>query len=431
MPQPSKKALLSCATLLTACSAGASAHAADLPVPTVDTDGANLVPDLPTATAAAQADAVEVAVLNNAQTIAPTVSPQNAQPSFASAPAAAPVASEAPVVASLVTEPTVAELREEERQQKLDRLVSGVIDRSEPAYQAAPPPVVRPEPEPEVVSVAEPLDAGASALPAPPATVAQTPALDSSGAVGDSFSPESLPEEELRQQLLVDTPVSVEPRPVPGSSFGTPTAYGASQGDAYVGIAGVTEGDQSDVDGSISLGVGFGDPIESVGVEVGAGIISLDGFAEDGQIGVKLHKIFPEANNLAVAVGWSNPITWGAADDAEDTVYGVVTKSFDLQPGQENPLPLTVSAGVGTGAYRSTGAIAAGTNDPNLFGSVGLRVLPELSVASSWTGSALNLGLSAAPFDIPLVLNAGVTDVTSNTNEGPRFSASMGYRFSF
>ena len=94
-------------------------------------------------------------------------------------------------------------------------------------------------------------------------------------------------------------------------------------------------------------------------------------------------------------------------------------------------MQLTVSAGVGTGSFRSTGAIAAGTNDPNFFGSVGLRVIPELSFVSSWTGSALNLGVSAAPFDFPLVVTAGASDVTNNTNEGTRFSASIGYGFRF
>ncbi|NEQ49259.1 MAG: hypothetical protein F6K11_03875 [Leptolyngbya sp. SIO3F4] len=262
--------------------------------------------------------------------------------------------------------------------------------------------------------------------------LAQTSVPDSSGSVGDSFSPENLTDEELRQLLSVETPFFPPPVPAPASSFGTPTAYGADEGDAFIGIAGVGDGDQSDTDGSLSLGVGAGDAVSSVGVELNVGIISLDGFGDDGQIGFKIHKIIPEADNLAVAIGWSNPITWGAADDAEETIYGVVTQRFDLQPNNKsNSLPLTVSAGVGTGSFRSKGAIKAGDNPPNFFGSVGLRVIPEMSVVSSWTGSALNLGVSAAPFDFPLVFSAGAADVTSNTRDGARFAASVGYGFKF
>ncbi|MGD1896255.1 MAG: hypothetical protein ACFB16_04790 [Phormidesmis sp.] len=249
--------------------------------------------------------------------------------------------------------------------------------------------------------------------------------------VDGTFAP--LTDEELRQQLLIDPNfVPGAPRPAPASGFGVPSAFGADWGDAFIGLAGVTEGRTDDkADGSISLGMGFGDAVENIGVEVGVGIISLDGFAEDGSVGVKLHKVFPDADNLAVAVGWSNPITWGDANSAEDTFYGVVTKQFALQPERNNTLPLTASVGVGTGSFRSKGAIDAGNNALNVFGSLGLQVIPELSIVSGWTGSALGLGVSTAPFDFPLVLTAGVSDVTGNTRSGARVNASVGYSFSF
>ncbi|MEL6161467.1 MAG: hypothetical protein AAFQ40_09785 [Cyanobacteria bacterium J06623_5] len=248
--------------------------------------------------------------------------------------------------------------------------------------------------------------------------------------VDDTFAP--LTEEEIRQELLINPGAVLDrPQPTPGSGFLTPSAYGADWGDAFIGLSGVTAGNRSDLDGSASVGIGFGDAIRNIGAEVSVGIISLDGFADDGIVGFKLHKIFPQLDNLAVAAGWSNAIKWGDANDAEDTFYGVVTQRFDLQPEKSNPLPLTVSLGLGTGSFRSTGAIAADSNPPNLFGSVGLRVIPELSLVSGWTGSALGLGVSAAPFDFPLILTAGVSDLTDNTEEGPRFNASLGYSFGF
>jgi hypothetical protein len=246
----------------------------------------------------------------------------------------------------------------------------------------------------------------------------------------DTFAP--LSDDEIRQLLLIDSNAVLDrPQPIPSSSFLTPSAYGAAWGNAYIGIAGATAGDRSDLDGSASVGVGFGDAVENLGVELSVGIISLDGFADDGIVGFKLHKIFPEADNLAVALGWANPIKWGAASNQEDTFYGVLTQRFDLQPEQANTLPLTASVGIGTGTFRSTGAIAARNNAPNIFGSVALRVIPEVSVISSWTGSGLGFGVSAAPFEFPLILTTGVSDVTDNTVEGPRFHGAIGYSFAF
>jgi len=246
-----------------------------------------------------------------------------------------------------------------------------------------------------------------------------------------TFAP--LTDDELRQQLLIDANfVPGAPRSSPATGFGTPSAFGADWGDAFIGLSGVTEGDtDTKADGSISLGMGFGNAVENIGVEVSVGIISLDGFGDDGSVGIKLHKVFPEADNLAIALGWSNPITWGDANNAEDTFYGVVTKQFELNPEATNTLPLTVSLGAGTGAFRSTGAIEAGDNALNVFGSLGLRIIPEVSLVSGWTGSALGLGVSAAPFDFPLVFTAGVTDVTGNTRSGARVNAAVGYSFGF
>ena len=256
-------------------------------------------------------------------------------------------------------------------------------------------------------------------------------------APSDTFAP--LSDEEIRQQLLinpnqVDPNIDVldrNPQPIPSSTFITPNAYGASWGDAYIGVAGTTEDTDDGLDGSAGVGVGFGNPVNNVGVEVNVGVISLDGFADDGIAGFKVHKVFPRANNLAVAVGWANPIKWGAANDEEDTFYGVATQRFNLRPNKANPLPLTASLGVGTGEFRSNGAIAAGDNAPNVFGSVGLRVIPRVSLISSWTGSGLGLAASAAPFNAPFVITLGASDVTDNTDRGTQFNGSIGYSFNF
>ncbi len=251
----------------------------------------------------------------------------------------------------------------------------------------------------------------------------------------------TLSDQEIRDQLLI-TPnpaaapdldvLDRRPQPVPSSTFITPNAYGADWGDFYIGTAGATENTQDGLDGSASVGMGFGNAVENVGVELNVGIISINGFAEDGTVGFKVHKLFPQANNLGVAVGWYNPIQWGAAKKDEDTFYGVVTQRFNLRPQKDNPMPLTTSLGIGTGTFRSNGAIAAGDNAPNLFGSIGLRVIPQVSLVSSWSGRALGLGASTAPFsNLPIVLTVGVSDLTDNTEAGTQFVGGLGYSFGF
>ena len=251
--------------------------------------------------------------------------------------------------------------------------------------------------------------------------------------VEDTFAP--LSDEEIRQQLLLEPRITKSsrsrPRPVPASSFLTPTAYGADWGDAYIGLAQVTAGNESLFDGSAAIGIGFGDAVKNIGIETSVSIISLNGVAEDGIAGFKLHKIFPEAGNLAVAAGWSNPIKWGAARQRDSNFYGVVTKQFDLRPSRDNTLPLTASLGLETGNFRSLNSNEADDDGLKVFGSAGLRVIPEVSLITSWTGTSLGFAASTAPFNFPLVLTIGVSDITDSTREGPRFNSTLGYSFSF
>jgi hypothetical protein len=259
-----------------------------------------------------------------------------------------------------------------------------------------------------------------------PQLIAQT---DSSEATGDTFGDIN----KLRQDLLIDPIVIEKPsKSAPGSSAGTPTAYGAGEGQGYVGAGLYLPLDKGRSDGSLSVGVGSGDPVKSVAIEVSGDITSIgtQDFGDSGQIGLKLHKYFEDGT--AVAVGWANAIKWGDSKTAPDTVYGVVTKAFDLQPNAKNRLPLTVSLGVGTGSFRSEGDVTNNKQGVNLFGSLGLRVIPSTSIVTSWTGNTLNAGASIAPFKTaPIVVNAVFTDLTNTFNNGVGFSLSSGYSFEF
>ncbi|MGF1672252.1 MAG: hypothetical protein ACFCUV_01025 [Rivularia sp. (in: cyanobacteria)] len=263
--------------------------------------------------------------------------------------------------------------------------------------------------------------------------IAQT---DSSEVIGDTLGEAN----KLRQELLID-PITVEVTTsggaAPGSTAGTPSAYGASWGQAYVGGGLFFPLDKGRTDGSLSVGFGLGDTVKSVGVEVNANITSVGGgnsnfdFGDSGSLGFKVHKYL--GDGAAVAVGFANPITWGDSNKAKDTIYGVATKSFNLQPNDpDNKMPLTISLGVGSGSFRSKGAIEADDNPANIFGSIGIRTAPQVAWVTSWTGNRLNIGGSFVPFkQTPIVFNAIFTDVTNNFDDGLGISLSAGYAIRF
>lgn len=250
---------------------------------------------------------------------------------------------------------------------------------------------------------------------------------------GNTFTPSE--SRELLNDLVPILDVRKAPLPTPGITFGTPTAYGASWRQAFVGTSGVIDfgGNGGRDDGSLSVGIGFGDAIETVGLETSLSItsVSANDFGDSGSVGFKLHKIIPDTKGLALAVGWATALDWGDTENEPETVYGVASKTFVLRPNNNNTFPLTASIGVGTGSFRSTGAIDAGDNTPNVFGSLGVVLIPQVSLATSWTGNKWNLGMGLAPFSVPLTFTLGFTDLTDNSIEGPGFNINAGYAIRF
>lgn len=253
--------------------------------------------------------------------------------------------------------------------------------------------------------------------------------------------------EELRRLLEVEeiNGVTSAIRSTPSSSLGVPTGYGAQWGNAWIGGAlASARSFYPDADGSLGFGIGFGDAKEAVGLEVFTGIFNLDG-ADDslggsagngGAVGFKLHRLLDDRGYFSAGLGMTNAIRWGTSNaygGDYDTYFGVLTGRVDLQQENfDNPLPLIVSVGLGTGGFRSKGALDAAEQNVNVFATAGLRIFPEVSLISTWTGSQLNMGTSLAPFrDFPLVINLGAGDVTGVYPQGTRFIMSLGYAFKF
>ncbi len=229
--------------------------------------------------------------------------------------------------------------------------------------------------------------------------------------------------------------------PSPGLSFGVPSAFGASNNSVFVGLsygASVNDGlftfynsaNKKVADGSMNFGIGLGDASD-LAAEVSVGIISMtcqkgkSCFAADGTMGLKLHKRFDNTFIDGFALGYSDLVRWGEASDFA-TIY--VAASKDISVVDKEAL---FTVGIGTGGFRSQSDVDSNKNNPNLFTGIGVKLAPRLSLSSSWNGSTLNAGFGISPFDFPLSVSTGVTDITDVKREGMRYSINFGYSFSF
>ena len=239
----------------------------------------------------------------------------------------------------------------------------------------------------------------------------------------------------LQKQFTLPEPRVVE-RPVPralglpGSSVGSPSAFGADWGDVFAGFSFQERTRFTDkADGAVVAGFGIGDAQKLVGLEVAVTVFDLiDDTFQDGGISFKLHHDF--GDGFAVAAGVENAIIWGGLD-TNSSAYGVVSKVFRFKDATQPFSSLTVNLGLGGGRFRSEDDVFDGDDSINVFGSAGIRVIEPISVIADWTGQDLNLGVSLVPFrNIPLTITPAIADVTSNAGDGARFVLSIGYGLS-
>ena len=218
----------------------------------------------------------------------------------------------------------------------------------------------------------------------------------------------------------------------PVSTINTPTAYGQQLGDVYAGLGYQDRIRYADWrDGVAAVGLGLGDPVKYVGVDVAVSLLdTYDDFAEDRSLSLKLHRRLPFRS--AVAVGHEN--LWHTdGTDGGSSRYVVVSKVVLLRDRPTAALgSMVVNAGLGTDRFLPEAQFARHEDGVNVFGSVGVRVLPPVNAVANWTGQDLALGLSIAPVRTwPLVITPAVVDVTGRAGDGARFAVGAGLNYQF
>jgi len=254
--------------------------------------------------------------------------------------------------------------------------------------------------------------------------------LEPQGTLAQAETAEASPREDLLIEPLATDPVPTV-RYTPSPNAGIPSAFGAAWGDLFASLTGSgADRIRNEVDGSISAGLGLGNPRTAVGVELAYNLLSVRNFAKNGSFDVKVHReVFAnDTTQAAVAVGWNNFVNYGDdVDGSESSVYGVVSAAHLLQPNNPaNRLPVTGTLGVGGGPFSDD------DSDVGVLAGVGLQVDPRLSLNAAWSGVGLNVGASVVPWpEIPLTLTAVYGDVTNNTDAGSVATLTIGYGFNF
>ena len=248
----------------------------------------------------------------------------------------------------------------------------------------------------------------------------------------------------IRASYILALPPGVEvartvTRSAPGSSSGTPTAYGAEFGDVFFGAGyqhrtRYTKGLpwHQRCDGAVAVGLGLGDSRQNLGIELAFTSFSTirSGFFRTTSFSFKVHRALPW--NLAIAYGWDDAIH-SRGTDGGSSQYGVLSSYVRTRETEGSPFSsVTLSVGVGNSRFLPEQAFYDGRNGVNAFGSIGVRILSPVSMLADWTGQDLMLGASIVPFArVPLFITPSFADVTGNAGDGARFVLGVGMDFNF
>ncbi|QCP87945.1 hypothetical protein EYE35_20095 [Cereibacter sphaeroides] len=140
-----------------------------------------------------------------------------------------------------------------------------------------------------------------------------------------------------------------------------------------------------DVDGSLSLGAGFGDAATGIGVQASLNVTSVEDrdFGDSGYLSLKFGHRFGDPDlNLHAAIGFDNIAAWGdASDNSIETTVALTTFGY---LGGAWGKPYMVTLGVGSDAR---------DGDPGLIAGFGLGLTEYLGASISYSGDYSNIGL--------------------------------------
>lgn len=174
-------------------------------------------------------------------------------------------------------------------------------------------------------------------------------------------------------------------------------------------------------DASTSLGFGFGNANDSIGVSLQANITGTQPFGTDGDFSVKFSRAVGDSTYIGLGINRLAP--WGANTNTPVNAEVMVTH-FSVFGLGANAVPLMITAGVSS-------AGSADQNDPGAFFGVGFGLTESLGMGVSVKNSAFNAGFGYNVRSVDgLSLTADVSNITEiNANSARIFSLGVHYQF--
>ncbi len=228
----------------------------------------------------------------------------------------------------------------------------------------------------------------------------------------------------------------------PGLSINNPIGFGADNNIIFLSASYQSRTRFTNTsDGEIGIGIGLGNAIDSVGLEIAYTLNSFGSSQSFGSGGfsAKLHKRV--ADDTAIAIGWNQFANIGFTDTPRNSYYAVGTQILRTSPNIDDFLSrIALSVGVGGGQFLSQDTLNAtpageSPSGVNVFGSAAFRIAKPVSAIVEWTGQDLAAGLSITPFgdDFPLVITPAFRDIAgiNDPQGGARFVLGVGTSFRF
>ncbi len=205
----------------------------------------------------------------------------------------------------------------------------------------------------------------------------------------------------------------------------TPSAWGAAYGMVFAG-AGLTDRSPylESTDGVLALGVGLGDPVLALGVQLTTTMSDVSE-SDNFSVSFKVHRYL--GAGTAIAVGGESLFTNDAlADDLGESFYAVISHTLQGVASRPGVGRLHASLGVGSGRFANTSPrdISEGKREDGtrVFGNVAVEVHPDVNLVAEWSGINLHAGAS---FAVPIAgqiigLTLGLADLTGYSGDGIR-----------
>lgn len=220
---------------------------------------------------------------------------------------------------------------------------------------------------------------------------------------------------------------------LPAFTINAPTGMVPSWGVVYGSLGGISNGPYSnDVDGGSAIGFGFGDAQQNIGgsLNLGLGSVGFDGgFMERGHFSVSLGHFFT-SSLTGVSIGFQNINGWHGGNG----LHTRTVRSSITQVWSNNYLPTVFTVGVGNGQFSFDDGTSGDDNRDKFgaFGSIGVYVLPQVSLIADYTSGVISAGTSITPIaSLPLTVNLSAYDLNDHQPNDVAFEGSIAYAYVF